>query len=94
MVQNQTKKCPNGSGITRSPDLVFIQREVVGYMLTKLRKQEVGMVWQILTVADDGGRFLLLSQMLTLAQKRGGLHPLFLAHKICEQPLKAMKLKF
>ncbi len=23
MVQNQTKKCPNGSGITRSPGLVF-----------------------------------------------------------------------
>ena len=23
MVQNQTKKCPNGSGITRSPGLVY-----------------------------------------------------------------------
>ena len=26
MVQNQTKKCPNGSGITRSPGLVFTYR--------------------------------------------------------------------
>ena len=24
MVQNQTKKCPNGSGITRSPGLVLV----------------------------------------------------------------------
>ena len=27
MVQNQTKKCPNGSGITRSPGLFFVALE-------------------------------------------------------------------
>ena len=28
MVQNQTKKCPNGSGITMSPGLVFFTFKV------------------------------------------------------------------
>ena len=46
MVQNQTKKCPNGSGITRSPGLVLRDlpklQGTTGYTTSKLSPHHTG----------------------------------------------------